>query len=141
MPTLMSIPYPDANTVLMSMLGDIAPTVLRVPNDFVPPLIVVKRVGGQPDVEDTTDQPIMLIAVYGATYSAAVNLMAAVQTRILSSPLTAVDVLDGSNITGRVLVDAAGIHVGVAEVPDVYADDRRIIATFQLAWRRQFPVG
>ena len=139
MPALTSIPYPDANATVMSLLADLAPTRLTVPQDFTPPLIVVKRVGGQPDPDDITDFPIMLIAVYGADYPSAQALMSQVQTRILSSPATLVDVVDViGDITGQVLVDSAGIHVGEAEVPDVYPDDRRLTSTYQFGWRRQF---
>jgi hypothetical protein len=136
-PALTSLPYPDANLTVKALLADLATTALTVPNDFAPPLIVVKRVGGQPDIEDITDFPIMLIAVYGADYPSAQALMSQVQTRILTSPATLITLPDSS----KVLVDSAGIHVGEAEVPDVYPDDRRITSTYQFGWRRQFPVG
>lgn len=150
MPALTSLAYPDANTTVKSLLlddtrpgGSLGPCSLVVPQDFTPPLIVVKRVGGQPDAEDVTDFPIMLIAVYGATYDAAQSLMSQVQTRILTAPATLVPLRDPAGVlTGAsVLVDSSGIHVGEAEVPDVYPDDRRITSTYQLSWRRQFPVG
>lgn len=129
MPALASIPYPDANTVLMALLGDLAPTVIAVPNNFEPPLIFVRRIGGQPDADDVTDYPVVSVSVYGADYPSAQALMASVQVRILSAPLTEVN---------GVLIDSSGIHVGEQEVPDVYPDDRRITATYQLGWRRQF---
>jgi hypothetical protein len=142
MPALTSIPFPDANATVKALLADLAPTRLSVPQDFQPPLIVVKRIGGQPDVEDVTDFPIMLVAVYGASYPAAQALMGQVQTRILSAPATLVSILDDNgDVTGTVLVDSTGIHVGEAEVPDVYPDDRRITSTYQFGWRRQFPIG
>lgn len=143
MPALASTPFPDANKVAQSLLSPIAPTVLRIPNDFDPPLIVVKRIGGQPDVEDLTDYPIVLVAVYGEDYLAAQDLMSQVQVKILTSPLTAVSIYDtDNNITGQVLIDSAGIHVGEAELPDVFPDDRRITSTYQFGWRRPFhPLG
>jgi hypothetical protein len=132
MPLLTSRAYPDANRVLIAMLSDIAPTVLRIPNDFQPPLIQVRRVGGQPDPDDVTDYPIMLVSCYGATYGEAQDLLSQVQVRILTSPMTVVD---------GVLVDSSGIHVGEVELPGPWPDDRRLNATFQLGWRRQFPTG
>jgi hypothetical protein len=142
MPLLASMAFPDANAVLINMLRDIAPTVLRPPAEFVPPLIQVKRVGGQSDPEDVTDFPIMLISCYGRNWGEAQDLLSKVQVRILTSPLTEVPVLDPQgNVTGRVLVDSAAIHVGEVELPGEWPDDRRLNATFQLGWRRQFPVS
>jgi hypothetical protein len=143
MPLLTSIPYPDANSVVMSLLADLGPVAMRVPNDFQSPLIVVRRIGGQPDHEDITDFPIVLVSVFGSTYPEAQDLFGKVQTRILSSPMTAVAVLDFSSgspgrVTGRVLVDSAGIHVGETELPGQWPDDRRLNGTYQLGWRRQF---
>jgi hypothetical protein len=142
MPALTSMAYPDANAVVMALLRDIAPTVLALPNDFSPPIIVVKRVGGQPDPDDINGYPVLLVQVYGVDYHSAQGLMAQVQVRILNSPLTAVPLVDDTgNVTATVLVDSAGIHVGEVELPDVYPDDRRITATYQFGWRRQFLAG
>lgn len=139
MPALQTMAYPDANAVVKALLADLAPAVLAIPNDFDPPLIVVKRVGGQPDPDDITDFPIMLVQVYGADYPSAQALMGQVQTRILTAALTEVTLVDSANnVTGTVLVDSAGIHVGEQELPDVYPDERRITATYQFGFRRQF---
>jgi len=123
--------YPNAGLVVMAMLDDIAPARPSVPPNFnvATELIVVRRVGGAPDADDITDYPVVQVACYAPTYMAAVDLAAAVQARILSSPLTEWD---------GVLVDEARIFVGEQEVPDVYPDDRRIVSTYQLGWRRQF---
>jgi hypothetical protein len=134
MPRLEAIAYPDANAVAMALLNPIAPTVLALPNDFTPPMNVVKRIGGQPDAEDYTDFPIILVSYYGADYPSTQALASAGQVAILTSPLTQVTLLDGS----KVLIDSAGIYVGEQELPDVYPDDRRITSTYQLGLRRQW---
>jgi len=131
MPALESIAYPNATVVVMDMLNDLGTVRPSVPPNFDPstPLIVVRRVGGAPDADDVTDHPIVQVGCYGPTYSAAADLAASVQVRILSSPCTDVN---------GVLVDEARVYVGEQEVPDVYPDDRRIVSTYQLGWRRQF---
>lgn len=134
MPALQALAFPDANAVMMALLNSIAPTVLVVPNDFTPPLIEVKRVGGQPDPLDYTDLPILLVSYYGADYPSAQAMASAGQVKILTAPLTEVTLDDGS----KVLIDSAGIWVGEQELPDVYPDERRINVTYQLGLRRQW---
>lgn len=131
MPTLESLAFPNAVVVLMDLLGDIADCRPAPPANFAPgdTLIVVKRVGGGPDADDLTDHPVMQVQCYGPTYLAAADLAQSVQVRILSCPLTEIN---------GVLVDEAHVLTGEQEVPDVYPDDRRIVSTFQLGWRRQF---
>jgi len=131
MPALESIAYPNAAVVVMDMLDDLGTVRASVPPNFdtATPLIVVRRIGGAPDEDDVTDRPIVQVQCYGPTYPAAADLAASVQVRILTSPLTEVN---------GVLVDEARIYVGEQEVPDVYPDDRRIVSTYQLGWRRQF---
>lgn len=126
-----TLAYPNATVVVLDMLADIATVRTAPPPNFdvATELIVVRRVGGTPDPEDLTDRPIVQVACYAPTFLAATELAAEVQVRILSSPLTEV---------GGVLVDEAAIFVGEQEVPDVYPDDRRIVSTYQLGWRRQF---
>lgn len=134
MPALQSLPFPDANAVAMALLAPVAPTVLYLPNNFDVPIITVKRIGGQPDADDVTDFPIILVSYYGADYPATQALASAGQVAILSAPLTQVVLEDGSHV----LIDSSGIYVGEQELPDVYDDDRRITSTYQLGLRRQF---
>lgn len=132
MPALQSMAYPNAQLVVMDMLVPLGVDVRPAPPAELgaeESLIVVRRIGGGPDAEDVTDRPIMLIACYAPTFPAAMDLAADVQTAILSSVLTEVS---------GVLVDEARVVVGEQEVPDVYPDDRRIVSTYQLGWRRQF---
>lgn len=141
MPALTSIAYPDANAVMMALLssrltvsGQPVPAVLALPNDFTPPVILVKRIGGQPDANDVTDFPIILVSYYGSDYPSTQALASDGQIAILTSPLTEVVLPDGSHV----LIDSAGIYVGEQELPDVYPDERRITATYQFGFRRQF---
>lgn len=142
MPALQAIPFPDANAVMMALLSELVidgmptevPTVLVLPNDFDVPIIEVKRIGGQPDANDVTDFPIILVSYYGEDYDSAQKLASAGQTKILTSPLTEVTLYDAS----KVLIDSAGIYVGEQELPDIYPDDRRITSTYQLGLRRQW---
>jgi hypothetical protein len=60
------------------------------PTTSQPPKIVVKRIGGQPDAEDYTDFPIILVSYYGADYPSTQALASAGQVAILTSPLTQV---------------------------------------------------
>jgi hypothetical protein len=54
-----------------------------------------------------------------------------VQRQILAWPLTAVG-------PDAILVDEAEIYVGEQEIPDIYPDERRVVATYRLGLRRQF---
>jgi hypothetical protein len=142
MPALTSIPYPRATSVVMDLLT-IVPIIvtvngadltagagLSVPPDYQgDPFYVVRRIGGTPDVEDITDHPIMMLASYAESYKTAVALSDAAMVRILSS---------GATLVNGVLVDTADIYVGEQEVPDEYADERRIVETYEFSWRRQF---
>lgn len=126
-----SLAYPNAVIVVMDMLEGIAPVRTSVGPNFDPgtELITVRRIGGTPDPDDVTDYPVVQVACYAPTYPAAAELAQSVQMRILTSVCTEVN---------GVLIDEARIFVGEQEVPDVYPDDRRIVSTYQLGWRRQF---
>lgn len=131
MPALTDMPFPIATEVMLEMLSTLGDVRTSVPPNFdqSQQLIVVKRIGGTPDAEGVTDYPIVQVACFGPTFPTAVVLAKAVQCRILASVLTEV---------AGVLVDEAFLFVGEQEVPDVYPDDRRIVSTYQLGWRRQF---
>lgn len=130
MPALTSIPYPSAVKVVMALLGDIATVRMAPPPDYNgDPLITVRRIGGEPNYDDDTDAPILLVSCYAPTYLAADDLAGRVQVRILSSPCTEV---------AGVLIDSADIHVGGLEGPEPYPDERAINSTYVLSWRRPF---
>lgn len=134
MPALQSIAFPDASLVMAAILTPVAPVVFYLPNDFASPIITVKRVGGRPDADDITDYPILLVSFYDDDYPSVSALASAGQVAILSSPLTQVVLPDHSHV----LIDTADIWIGEQELPDIYADERRITSTYQLGLRRQF---
>jgi hypothetical protein len=140
MPALAAIPFPDANAVMMALLGSLqvngtpVPIVLALPNDFTPPIIEIKRIGGRPDADAYTDFPIILVNYWGVDYDSAQALASAGHTKIEMSPLTEVTTYTGD----KVLIDTAGIWVGEQELPDVYPDERHIATTYQLGLRRQW---
>lgn len=140
MPALQAIPFPDANAVMMALLGSLqvngtpVPVVLELGNDFDTPIIEVKRVSGRPDADDYTDFPVILVNYWGVDYDSAQALASAGQVKILMSPLTEVTTYTGD----KVLIDSAGIWVGEQELPDVYPDERHIATTYQLGLRRQW---
>lgn len=96
-------------------------------------LIVVRRVGGGPNDDDDTDYPVMQIACYAGTYLEASDMQSDVELEILGWPMTMV----GSEPENMTLVDEAEIYVGEQEIPDIFPDERRVVATYQLGWRRQ----
>ncbi len=124
--------YPNAVRVVMDILKPLVPAGrvrTAVPASFEPPLIVVRRIGGGPNANDDTDQPVIMVSYYHENYLAADDLSNAGEVAILSSPCTEVN---------GVLVDEAEIYVGDIELPDVYPDERRINATYRFGFRRQF---
>lgn len=136
MPALHSMAFPSATILamdgLMAAFPDVAVRPSAPPNfDYGRKLIAVQRVGGGPDQDDETDYPVIQVACYAPTYLAAAELQSEVQVVIKSWPLTEV----GPN---KILVDEAEILVGEQEVPDVYPDERRVVATYRLGLRRQF---
>lgn len=135
-----TLPYPNA--VVLGMDGLEASTKPHIANALVRPgpppnydynskLIVVKRVGGGPDQDDETDFPVLQIACYANTYLQAADMQSDVQLEILSWPMREIGPND-------ILVDEAEIYVGEQEIPDVYPDERRVVATYRLGLRRQF---
>lgn len=120
-------PYPDAETVLLDLLEPIAPAVTSLPARFEPPMIVVERVGGAPDPDDVTDYPLLQVSCYGARRPDAWSLSGQCQVAILSSPC--------SEVNG-VLIDYAEVAIGGQQVPDMDPDDRRVVSTYRLGFRR-----
>jgi hypothetical protein len=118
-------PFPDAETVVMTLLEPAAPTVTATPADLVPPLIRVQRVGGSDD--GITDYPRMEIACYGKDRAQAWQLAEQCRQLVLGSVRTHV---------GGVLIDNARTDHSPTQVSYENADLRRIIAYFRLSWRR-----
>lgn len=133
--------YPNAVLVVMDGLDVTfgSDTLIRPgppPNyDYTHKLITVRRVGGGPDEDDVTDNPVMQVACYSSSYLTSAAMQAQVQQAIMSWPLTEITLqADGS----KVLVDEAEIYVGEQEIPDVYLDERRVVSTYRLGLRRQY---
>lgn len=136
MPAITSLAYPSAVLTMIALLEPLSTVNKPIDVRVAPPpdydggrLIIVKRIGGGPDSDDTTDYPIMLISSFGEDYYVADEVDKAAQVAILSSVLTEVN---------GVLIDHAEIYVGEQEIPDVYPDERRINSTYRMGWRRQF---
>jgi hypothetical protein len=127
---VMTIDGLDGSTLSAIADADVRPGV-PTNFDYGRKLIVVKRVGGGPDEDDLTDYPILQVACYAPSYLAAAEMQQDVQRQILAWPLTAVG-------PDAILVDEAEIYVGEQEIPDIYPDERRVVATYRLGLRRQF---
>ncbi|MGW5741581.1 phage tail termination protein [Amycolatopsis sp. NPDC003861] len=119
-------PFPDAETVVMTLLEPVAPTVTATPATLTPPLIRVQRVGGSDD--QITDHPRMEIACYGTDRADAWRLAEECRQLILGSIRTRV---------AGVLIDAARTDNPPTQVPYATTEDvRRVLAYYRLAWRR-----
>ncbi|MBB5154958.1 hypothetical protein [Saccharopolyspora phatthalungensis] len=119
-------PFPDAETVVMTLLEQVAPTVTATPADLTPPLIRVNRVGGSDD--RITDFPRVEVACYGLDRAQAWQLAEQCRQVILGSIRSRVD---------GVLIDDARTDNPPTQVPYATTEDtRRVIGYFRLAWRR-----
>jgi hypothetical protein len=139
--------YPDAELFVLALLDQYRVPVLVpeapdledddidtwLPEGFEPPFIRVQRTGGAPDAVDVTDYPIMSIGVWGTTRQAAWNLSRAVERLMLAVKHHEIEVPD----VGWVLCDDAFINAGGEQLPDLDPDDRRVVQSFVLAFRRQ----
>lgn len=116
--------YPDAEAVVMTLLEPRALTVTSLPPGFDPPIILVERVGGAPDLENYSDYPQVQVTTYGVNRPEAWAIAALCQVDILASPLT---------VVAGVLIEDATIRVGGEQQPDLDPDDRRVSFTCQLS--------
>jgi hypothetical protein len=80
--------YPDVEDVMLDLLESVGPTVLATPVNLVPPLIVVRRVGGFDD--GITDISVVTVQVYGSTHEEARALAEACRQKVIAAPATAV---------------------------------------------------
>jgi hypothetical protein len=117
--------FPNAEEVALALLETAAPTVLVIPEDLVPPLIVVRRVGGADD--RITDQPRIQVQTFGANYAQAADLAEQSRQLILASPARAVA---GATID-QAFTDTAPAYVDYGQ-PSVF----RFVATYRLEFRR-----
>lgn len=126
-------PWPDAERVVMAMLAGIpgvAAIVTATPAQFTGPTVQVGRIGGSDDF--VTDYPRVQVAVFypiaveGDT-DAAWALAGHIQQVIIASRNTTV---------GGALVDNAVTATPAVQAPYESPTVRRIVAVYQLAFRR-----
>lgn len=136
-PLELPLAYPDAELVMMSIVG-LVPGVTNV-DTYIPPnptagLVIVTRVGGVPDPSDVTDYPIMRVSCFADDRMAAWALQRDCQRYILAHKARNIFVPE---LEGEVLVDSADISDGNTQVPELDPDDRRVDAGYVLGLRRQ----
>lgn len=118
--------FPDAEDIGLDLLASLGPTVLVTPATLVPPLIVVRRVGGY----DTyiTDRCRLQVQCFGSTHVQARDLAEACRQKVLASPGAA---LVAGFIIDRATTDSAPVFVDY-EQPSIH----RYVATYRLEYRR-----
>lgn len=121
--------FPDAEAVVCDLLEQVAPaaTVLDEGWDDVLPVIQVNRVGGSRD--QITDVARIQVAVWAASRA---------EVRLLADEIDELILSAGNTRVNGVLIDWTEQSVAGQQVPDKDPDDRRIISTYQFAFRRHF---
>jgi hypothetical protein len=117
--------FPDAEDVGLALFESLADTVLQTPADLVPPLIVVRRVGGVDD--RITDYARVQVHTFGATHAVARNLAEGCRQAALAAPATEVA---GAHID-RVVTESAPAYADYG-VPTLH----RYVATYRFEYRR-----
>ena len=117
--------FPDIEDLLLSILESAGPTALATPKEIAPPLIVVRRIGGDNDL--ITDYPRMQIDCFGVNRRTAADLAEACRQIILAAPGTGL---------GHASIDQSWTESAPSFV--AYGDPRsqRYVATYGLALRR-----
>ena len=121
--------FPDAEKVAMAILGSLATVVTATKDPILPPVIRVNRVGGADDL--ITDYPRIEVAVYGGTRPQAWTLAGQCRQAMLASRRSTW-VVDGQNV----LVDTADTVSAAVQVPYENPDIRRVVAIYELSYRR-----
>lgn len=130
MPALTSMAYPNTLRTVRALLEDLAEVRLTPPPNWEGGrLITLVELPGRTNADDDTYFALVLISAWGSTFNEAVDFAGEVQVRVLSAGLTEHD---------GVLIDSTGLYTGATEGPEMYPDERRVDAVYQLAWRRQF---
>jgi hypothetical protein len=123
--------FPDAEAALMDLIVTVAPsatiaTILDTGWEKNLPQIQVNRIGGSAD--DVTDTARLQVAVYHKTRALTWALASSIRELVLES---------ANEAPGGVLIDSASEVIAGQQVPDIDPDDRRVISTYQLSFRRQ----
>lgn len=118
--------FPDAEDIGLDLLADLAPTVLVTPVTLVPPLIMVRRVGGF----DTyiTDQCRLQVHTFGSSHGQARDLAEACRQTVLAAPGAT---LAAGFVIDRAVTDSAPLYVDYGQ-----ATIHRYVATYRLDFRR-----
>lgn len=118
--------FPDAEDIGLDLLAGLATTVLVTPSTLLPPLIVVRRVGGY----DTyvTDRCRLEIQTFGSNHAQARDLAEACRQKVLAAPGAA---LVAGVIIDRTFTETAPVFVDYGQ-PAIH----RYVATYALEYRR-----
>ncbi|GAA2812793.1 hypothetical protein [Saccharopolyspora taberi] len=123
-------PFPDAERVVMALLGDLATVVVVTPREIIEPLIQVHRAGGSDN--GVTDVARLETECIALSRHDAWRLAEAVRQRILNS---------GATVHGGALIDRTAVEIAPQQIPDENPDIRRVVATYRLSMRRPLSVG
>lgn len=96
--------FPDVELLALDLLSPAGPTALATPGTITPPLIVVRRVGGN----DTyiSDVPRLQVTCFGANRGQTAALAEACRQLILASPATG----EGAESIDRAWTETAPIY-------------------------------
>lgn len=133
--SVLEIPYPDAELVLMDLLKPVAApgtTVTHTDQNVTVPCILIQRTGGPDD--GVTDHAIIQVNTYGATRALAWQLYRDVQQVILAACGT---IVSGDFVT-NVLIDYTETISSGKQVPYINPDIRFIVAEYRVDLRRPF---
>lgn len=124
--------WPDAEAVVMALLSTIpnVTAVTATPAQITGPVAQVNRVGGADDL--ITDYPRVQVALYYPV-SAPGDTDAA---WALAQQITQVVLASRCTTVAGALVDQAATVTPIQQVPYVNPNVRRIVAVYQLAFRR-----
>lgn len=118
--------FPDAEDVGLALFEGLAPTALVIPATLVPPLIVVRRVGGYDDY--ITDRSRLQVQCFGGAHAQARDLAEACRQKILAAP--------AESLVAGVIVDRAGTDSAPTYVDYEQPSIHRYVATYRLEFRR-----
>lgn len=116
--------FPNIEDFFLDLLSTVGSTVLSTPELITPPLVVVRRTGGNDDY--LTDIPRIQIDTFGADHRHAADLAEACRQLILASPAT------GSPVS----IDDAWTESAPAYVAYGDRNSQRYVATYRIALRR-----
>lgn len=128
--------WPDAEDVVMSLLGTMSPPVDATTSTDIDlaeqvPIVRVTRIGGEDD--GISDRPLVELAVFHSTYDEARKLAESVRQFVLASPCTKVPTED---IPAGVLIDNASTVTPPARAAYDNPALAMKVLTIRFVWRR-----